>query len=115
MEQELIQVNTNSADDSKGVAFGLSGNLFLFVIGGAIISGLLMTIFIAFMKMEIMIAGILSAIPLALATAYAIFFLQGKPPHYKDDLFLSIVGMDFVSPAPDANQRRNPLTDGEEH
>jgi hypothetical protein len=114
MEQELIQVNTNSADDSKGFAFGLSGNLFLFVIGGAIISGLLLIAFIAFMKIEILTAGVLSATPLALATAYAIFFLQGKPPHYKDDFFLAIVGMDCVSPAPDKKQRRSPLADNED-
>lgn len=108
MEEELINVNTNSADDSKGIAFGLSGNLFLFCVGGAVVTGLLIIIFGPFMKIDIFTSCILASPPFLLATLYAVFFLNNKPPHYKDDLFHTLIRKDAVSHS--SFQKTNPLS-----
>lgn len=95
-QKELLQFSTNAADDSKGVAFGLSGNLFLYVIGGAILALLLVILFNGFLKLHIAFSVGVGAIPLLVATLYVVFMVNNKPPHYQDDWVHTLLGCDSV-------------------
>ncbi|OGV39506.1 MAG: hypothetical protein A2X48_12785 [Lentisphaerae bacterium GWF2_49_21] len=83
---DLVVTNTNSANDSEGMAFGLSGNLFVYLLGSMILSILLCTL--------LMVTGIgihytlcAGLLPVILTLAYLKIFKHNKPPHYQEDLF----------------------------
>ena len=85
---ELRFTETNSADDSAGKTWGLEGNLFWFMAGGAFAS-----VIVAARCSSAAGAGASPrrsarrSIPLALALLYVFGFRQGKPPGYDIDLF----------------------------
>ncbi len=84
---DLIITNTNSATDSEGVAFGLSGNLFIYLLGSIIVSILGVTLMISVFGVPAVIAIAFGAVPVVLTLAYLKIFKHRKPPHYQEDLF----------------------------
>ena len=84
---DLIMTNTNSATDSEGMAFGLSGNLFVYLLGSIIASILGVTLMISVFRASAVIALALGTIPVVLTLAYLKIFKHRKPPHYQEDLF----------------------------
>lgn len=89
-EAPLVSVDTNSADDSKGIAFGLSGNLFMPVIAGGVASVVLVTVLLWSQAFGIVGSVVIGAIPFALTLLIVTTFFQNKPPHHARDWFESL-------------------------
>ena len=73
---ELRFTETNSADDSAGKTWGLEGNLFWFVVGGAFASVILLLLLFSVWHWTLLSALVPSLIPLGLALLYALAFRQ---------------------------------------
>jgi len=84
---ELRFIETNSADDSTGKTWGLEGNLFWFIAGGAFLSDITLLLLFSVSRWSLLSALIPAVIPLGLALLYALALRQGKPPGYDADLF----------------------------
>ncbi|MDX1951088.1 MAG: hypothetical protein SFY81_02825 [Verrucomicrobiota bacterium] len=99
---------TNSADDSQGRTWGLDGNLFWFIAGGAFAFVVILLACFSALKMSFLLSSFLAALPLTLCVFYVFAFRQGKPPGYDVDCFdLWLNGRGF---APDAaNRLKHPL------
>ncbi len=82
---ELRFTDTNSADDSTGRTWGLDGNLFWFLAGGAFISVISMLLLFSAYKVSFTASVLIAGIPLLLAVIYVFGFRQGKPPRYDVD------------------------------
>ncbi|QYY35483.1 hypothetical protein [Ruficoccus sp. ZRK36] len=104
--EQLERTRTNAANDSKGQAFGLSGNLFLFPIIGVVVA--LSVSMISFSIFGLgLVASILVAAPfLALPTIYVFTLRHNKPRGYDRDWLHNVTssGFSFVK----ANQPINP-------
>lgn len=83
---------TNSADDSKGRTWGLDGNLFWFLAGGAFLSVVLMLLLFSACQFRFTTSVLIAGIPLLVAVAYVFGFRQGKPPRYDLDCLEYWVG-----------------------
>jgi hypothetical protein len=86
---------TNSADDSAGRTWGLDGNLFWFIAGGAFASVIILLVCFSAMRMSFFTSFVIAALPLALCAVYVFVFRQGKPAGYDVDcldLWLSGAG-----------------------
>jgi hypothetical protein len=86
-KQELRFTETNSADDSAGKTWGLEGNLFWFVAGGAFAAVVTLLLLFSVGHWSLLSALVPALIPLVLALLYALTLRQGKPPGYDTDLF----------------------------
>lgn len=96
---ELRITDTNSVNDSKGRAFGLEGNDFLYVIGGFVAA------FACYLLLDVLLGAtslpsILLALPLFLVpTAWVLLFRHNKPAGYAEDFFDQLItgdGWSFV-------------------
>lgn len=85
MDTEPVSFDTNSADDSAGVAFRLDGNLYLPVIGAALLSVGLLTGLIWAGTVSVPAAFLLAAVPFAGTLFVVLTFFQGKEPHHAAD------------------------------
>jgi hypothetical protein len=96
MNADIRFTDTNSADDSKGKTWGLDGNLFWYLIGGAFASVVVMLLLFSVYRMSFAEAGAVAIIPLTLTLIYVFGFRQGKPPRYDiDRLEYLIFGKSF--------------------
>ena len=86
-KHELRFTETNSADDSAGKTWGLEGNLFWFVAGGAFAAVVTLLLLFSVAHWSLLTALVPALIPLVLALLYALTLRQGKPPGYDTDLF----------------------------
>lgn len=97
---ELRVTDTNSVNDSKGRAFGLEGNDFLYVIGGivgALGCFLLMHVLFGVGAMT----AVLFAFPLvAVPLAWVLLLRHNKPEGYAEDLFDHLVNHEGWTFAP---------------
>jgi hypothetical protein len=84
---ELRFTETNSADDSAGKTWGLEGNLFWFVAGGAFAAVVTLLLLFSVAHWSLLSALVPALTPLVLALLYALALRQGKPPGYDTDLF----------------------------
>ncbi len=82
---DLRFTDTNSADDSKGKTWGLDGNLFWYLIGGAFASVVLMLLLFSAYRVSFATAAAVAVVPLTLTLIYVFGFRQGKPPRYDVD------------------------------
>ena len=85
MNADIRFTETNSADDSKGRTWGLDGELFWFIVGGAFAFVMVLLLCFGAMKMSFVMSFILAAIPLTLCAIYVFVFRQGKPAGYDVD------------------------------
>jgi hypothetical protein len=76
---------TNSADDSQGQTWGLDGNLFWFMAGGAFAFVIILLLCFSAMRMGFFASVLIAAVPLALCAIYVFVFRQGKPASYDMD------------------------------
>ena len=103
---ELRFTETNSADDSAGKTWGLEGNLFWFVAGGAFASVVILLLLFSVSRWTLLSALVPSLIPIGLALLYVFTFRQGKPPGYDIDLFeLWLKGRGFGPESPRISAR----------
>lgn len=97
---ELRITDTNSVNDSKGRAFGLEGNDFLYVIGGFVGA------FACYLLMDVLLGAaslpsILLSLPiLILPTAWVLLFRHNKPDGYAEDYFDQLITGEGWSFAP---------------
>ena len=84
---ELRFTETNSADDSAGKTWGLEGNLFWFVAGGAFAAVMTLILLFSVWRWSLLNAAVPALIPLTLSLLYALALRQGKPPGHDTDLF----------------------------
>ena len=85
--RELRFTETNSADDSAGKTWGLEGNLFWFIVGGAFASVVMLLLLFSVSHWPLLSALVPSLTPIGLALLYVLAFRQGKPAGYDIDLF----------------------------
>ncbi|MDQ6911268.1 MAG: hypothetical protein M3128_00130 [Verrucomicrobiota bacterium] len=103
---ELRFTETNSADDSAGKTWGLEGNLFWFVAGGAFASVVTLLLLFSMWRWTLLNALVPALIPVVLALLYALAFRQGKPSGYDIDLFeLWLKGVGFGPELPRVKAR----------
>jgi hypothetical protein len=89
---ELRHIETNSADDSSGRAFGLEGNLYLPVLL-ALMSGLvLFAVLGVLLGINYGVAATITGLPVAAVIAWVLFLKQGKPKGYDRDLIEQWLG-----------------------
>lgn len=91
-EDRLVSVDTNSADDSRGIAFGLQGNLYLPVALAAMVSIGSCTLLIYSSPYSIPVAIAIGAMPFVLTLLLVLTFFNGKPPHFAGDWLESLGG-----------------------
>jgi len=86
-KNEVRFTETNSADDSAGKTWGLEGNLFWYLIGGAFISVLTLLLLFSVWRWTLVSALLPAAVPISVTLLYVLALRQGKPPGYDTDLF----------------------------
>lgn len=85
MANELRITDTNSADDSSGAVWGIEGNLFWWIIGGAFISVMVMLLLFSIGHQSFTTSLAMAAVPMTTVLLYVFAFKQGKPPYYDVD------------------------------
>ena len=83
---ELRFTETNSADDSAGKTWGLEGNLFWYLVGGAFASVLTLLLLFSVWRWNLLSALVPAAVPISLTLLYILTFRQGRAPGYDTDL-----------------------------
>ena len=86
-KHELRFTETNSADDSAGKTWGLEGNLFWYLVGGAFSSVLTLLLLFSMWRWNLVSALLPAAVPITITLLYILAFRQGRPPGYDTDLF----------------------------
>ena len=110
-KHELRFTETNSADDSAGKTWGLEGNLFWFVAGGAFAAVVTLLLLFSVWRWSLLSAAVPALIPLGLALSYALALRQGKPPGFDIDLFeLWLKGPGFGPELPRDNAPPSPTS-----
>ena len=111
---ELRITDTNSANDSKGRAFGLEGNDFMIVLVAFVAAMAFYLIATVVLRIPAL-GGLVLALPLFTApTAWVLLLRHNKPAGYATDWFDHIVnreGWSFVT----ARQSGNPARKSHEH
>jgi len=88
---ELRITDTNSANDSRGRAFGLEGNDFVYVLIAFVVALALYLVFAFVLRMG-MVKALVFALPLFFGTAaWVILFRHNKPEGYAEDWFDDLV------------------------
>jgi len=85
MKDGLRFTETNSSDDSKGRTWGLEGDLFWFMAGGAFAFVMVLLVCFSAFKISFLVSLALAAVPLVLCILYIFLFRQGKPAGYDID------------------------------
>jgi hypothetical protein len=99
---ELRVTDTNSANDSKGRAFGLEGNDFIYVLVAFVAALGLYLVCTAILRMH-PLAALVFSLPLFVLPAAWVFFLRhNKPAGYAEDWFEQLVNREGWSLAPRA-------------
>ncbi|MFQ3579769.1 MAG: hypothetical protein SNJ71_06490, partial [Bacteroidales bacterium] len=73
--------NPTETKESKGVAFGLQGDLFIIPVAGLIISLIVFILFLFSGQYDPIQSLLISLLPFASATIFTYAFLNNKPPH----------------------------------
>lgn len=107
-KENLVVIDTNSADDSRGVAFGLTGNLYMPVVVGALISVAMLTALLWQHSMSLPMTFAVSCMPFAITLMVIKTFFQDKPPHFASDMFEAKVGNNCFSRHP-YGQPKHPI------
>ena len=89
-EEDLIRTKTSSFKDSNGVAMGFEGDQFLYLIGGFLVS-IVVLMLCLISQMHVFKSAIISILPTVFMWLYLKIFLAGKPPHYQADLFQDLL------------------------
>lgn len=94
---DLKRTDTNAADDSRGRAFGLDGDLYLPVVIAGLISLALAAVLALLLRIGWLIAALVGAFPLAITLFWAAALRHGRPPGYDRDWFdQKLGGGDFT-------------------
>jgi hypothetical protein len=97
--ERLLSVPGIIGKESKGVAFGLQGNLAFPVLGGVLIGLGIMIVAINEASLPLWAIILISALPAFVTFAFVMFFFQNKPPHYLGDLIAETLGEPVIQRA----------------
>lgn len=103
---ELRITDTNSANDSRGRAFGLEGNDFIYVLVAFVVALALYLVFAFVLRVGMGLALLFSAPVFVATAAWVLLFRHNKPEGYAEDFFDDLVNGEGWSPAPQANPVR---------
>ncbi|MDP3069648.1 MAG: hypothetical protein Q8N18_05135 [Opitutaceae bacterium] len=94
---DLRRTDTNAADDSRGRAFGLDGDLYLPVVIASLLSLALGALLGLWLHTGWVVAGVVAVVPIALTLFWALGLKHGHPPgHDRDWLDQKLGGGDFT-------------------
>jgi len=97
---ELRITDTNSANDSKGRAFGLEGNDFIYVLVAFMVALGLYLLLTALLHLA-PLGALVFSLPILLVTlAWVVLLRHNKPEGYAEDLFDHLVNPEGWSFAP---------------
>jgi len=99
---ELRITGTNSANDSKGRAFGLEGNDFLYVLIAFVFALGLYLVLTALLRVGLGVAFVFTCPIVAVPLAWVVLLRHNKPAGYAEDWFDQCIGGDGFSFAPRA-------------
>jgi glucose dehydrogenase len=97
--ERLLSVPGNIGKESKGVAFGLQGNLAFPVLGGFFAGVAIFMVAVNEAALPLWAILLISALPAFAIFACVMFFFQGKPPHYLGDLIAETLGEPVIQRA----------------
>ena len=98
--ERLLFVPGNIGKQSKGVAFGLQGNLAFPVLGGVMLGIGIFIVALNEADWPFGVTVLVSALPALLTFGFVWFFFQGKPPHYLGDKVSGILTDPVVRRSP---------------
>ena len=108
---ELRLTDTNSANDSKGRAFGLEGNDFIYVLVGLVAALGLYLLLNGLLHVRLVVALMLALPLLLVPLAWVLLLRHNKPAGYAEDWFDQRVNGEGWSFA----LRTQPVTTGKVH
>ena len=104
--KELRITDTNSVTDSKGRAFGLEGNDFLYVLGAAVAALALYLLLVGLFRVG-MLAALILVLPVFVGPAAWVLLLRhNKPDGYAEDVFDDLVSGEGWSLAQNPQSQR---------
>lgn len=92
MSTELRITDTNSAEDSGGLVWGIEGNLFWWIVGGAFASVMTLLVLFSIWRLSFAVALASALAPMAVVLVYIFLFKQNKPPYYDVDCLGQLAG-----------------------
>lgn len=93
---DLRHTDTNAADDSRGRAFGLDGDLYLPVVVAAVAALALFAVLGLMFRFGWMAAGLVASAPFGLTLLWVAGLRNGRPPaNDRDTVEQWLVGGDF--------------------
>ena len=96
--ETLRRTSTNSATESEGVAFGLSGNLVLPIVAAAMVSAVLVTAVMIGNREPGAGALVFVASPTVLTAAYVILLKNNRKPRFEQDFWEELLeGRNFYT------------------
>jgi len=99
---ELRNTDTNSANDSKGRAFGLEGNDFVYVLVAFVAAFGLYLVLQAMLRVGNGVSILLAAPVVLVPLAWALFLRRNKPEGYAEDWLDHAINAEGWSFAPSA-------------
>jgi hypothetical protein len=107
---ELRITSTNSVNDSRGRAFGLEGNDFIYVLV-AFFAALGLYIVFSFVLRTGVVVALLFSLPVLLVTsAWVLLLRHNKPDGYAEDFFDDLAngeGWSLAAQVPPSSQRKD--------
>lgn len=97
---ELRITDTNSANDSRGRAFGLEGNDFIYVLVALVGALAFYVVCTTVFRMAVLPAVLLAVPILAVPAAWVLLLRHNKPAGYAEDWFDHVVNREGWSLAP---------------
>lgn len=88
---ELRITDTNSVNDSRGRAFGLDGNDFIYVLIAFVVALALYLVFAFVLRVGMAVALVFALPVLATTIAWVLLLRHNKPDGYAEDLFDDVV------------------------
>lgn len=89
---ELRYTDTNAADDSKGRAFGMEGNLYIPVLIGLIAAIATTGLLVLIARAPLGVAATVGSVPLIGVTLWVIGLRRGRPSGYDRDWLEQVFG-----------------------
>jgi hypothetical protein len=103
---ELRITDTNSANDSRGRAFGLEGNDFVYVLAALVTAMGLYLVCTAILHFRVAPALLVASPIFLLPTAWVVFLRHDKPAGYAADWLENLINREGWAFAPGAQPQR---------
>jgi hypothetical protein len=99
-QEHLLSVPGNVGKESKGVAFGLEGNLAFPIILGGLVGFIVFQAMVSETQAPFGLILLIAATPGFMAFVIVFLFFKGKPPHYLIDLLAETFASSAIERAP---------------